>query len=1202
MLLSAVRSYVFVSSLFLLAGSLLLPTLPLDAQVAPQGEGPLSALVFSDSRLKPAAAIEPLEAASSSLPTEVRSSWASFQAASPVRWQAYVDRRTGHLESAVGGGIRWISAGGSADLKTLEAAARAYLPRIAPLLGIDAPSLGASLELDRDRSGRQDGDLWYVDFNVRQGGMTVEGARLVFRVSHGNLIEIGTENLPSPGAAVPAARIDREQALAALAGFVGGFGATDSFSDGGSLHLLPANLSDPGFSQGFAPGEGRGLALVWEIVFLRRGEAGTWRARIDAETGRVVELADVNRYGRVTGGAFPLSPTTTPEAALPMPFADVPAAGFADSAGFFSGLSTVTSKLDGRYVKINDSCGPIAKASDWTGELAFGTSGGTDCSTPGTGGAGNTHAARTQYYHVNRIKEAGRAWLPTNSWLQAKLTVNVNINQACNAYWQPGSGTINFFRSGGGCGNTGEISSVSLHEYGHGLDQNDGDGSSGDLGTAETYGDFTAALATHISCIGPGFRTSNCSGYGDACTACTGVRDIDWALHASRLPATVANHTQLRCPVRASYEGPCGKEGHCESYVSSEALWDLAARDLPNPASAAAWTTVERLWYLSRPTATSAFSCNTGVTPWTSTGCATGSLWRTMRAADDDDGNLTNGTPHSCQLFAAFNRHGIACATDPGANVCFSGCTPPAVPALTVTPGTGQVQLSWTNSGAGILYDLYRSELGCGSGFVRIADSLAGTAYTDPSVAGGLTYSYQLVAHPTGGTACAAAPTACQSATPSAPVCTPPAAPTGLSVTQGTVPRLDLAWTAVAGATGYNAYRAASLGGPYTLRATVGATTYSDQGLDGGTAYFYKVRAFTGACESANSLPATASTVTCMPLSLYQEDFETGAGLSNWTTQVLSGGSLTNNDWRGIQACGPAHSGSQIFRFGGATSCTAVYGNGEIAVAAPPALAIPAGMANTRLSFWHRRDFEPSYDGGRVAATVDGGSIFYFGPDSALSGAAYDSTIAGPGTGTCPPGAMAGVSTFSGFQGTMVNTVVDLDAICNAATLGTGGCAGHTVKPGFLSISDCGLGRAGWFLDDVQVTACQPILVSAAQSFYTVTPCRLIDTRNPAGPLGGPSLTAGGERTFLAAGSCGIPLTAKALAINLTVIAPTTQGSLQALPAGSPLSPASAVSFRPGVTRGNNGILSLDGTGALVVRSSASAPVDFTVDVTGYFQ
>jgi hypothetical protein len=1171
---------------------LLLSSGALSAQVARQGHDPLSALAFTDPRLQVSTAIEPLEAAPPSLAAPLSDGWAGFQAASPVRWQAYVDRRTGRLESAVGGGI----ALGGADLPSLEAAARAFLPRIAPLLGID-PTDPIDLVLDRGRSGKQDGRLWNVDFNVRRDGRVVEGARVVLRVNNGRLVEIGAENLPSPNAALPRRQVSREQALAALDGFVGGLSAADSFVDGGSLHLLPANLDDPRFPAGFEPGYGRGLALVWEMVFRRREVPGTWRARVDAETGAVVELTDLNVYGRVTGGAYPLSPTASAETVLPMPFADV-YAGYADSAGFFTGTGAATSTLNGQYVRIFDVCGSIAKTSDWTREIAFGTSGGTDCTTPGSGGKGNTHAARTQYYHVNRIKEVGRSWLPGNTWLQGKLTVNVNLNQVCNAYWD---GTaINFFKSGGGCGNTGEIASISLHEYGHGLDQNDGNGFTSDLGTAESYADVTAALATHTSCIGAGFLSTNCSGYGDGCTACTGVRDIDWAKHAAGTPATAGSFTQVNCPASVSYQGPCGREGHCESYVPSEALWDFAARDLPNPGSAAAWTITERLWYLSRSTTTAAFTCNTATAPWTGSGCATGSLWRTMRAADDDDGNLTNGTPHSCQLFAAFNRHGIACASDPGATVCFSGCTPPPVPVLTLTPGTGQVQVSWTSAGGGILYDVYRSELGCGAGFVRIAADLAGTALTDTAVAGGLGYSYQVVAHPSGGTSCAAAPTVCQSTIPAVPACTPPAVPAGLSVTQTTVSTAALSWTAVGGAEGYNVYRANTPGGPYTLRASVAATSFTDNGLSGSSTYFYKVRAFADACESADSAAVTAASTLCSTVSLVKYDFETGSGLAGWTSQILAGGS-TGNDWRGIQACSPAKSGSNVFRFGGAT-CGGTYGNGEVTVAAPPAIAIPADVGNTRLSFWHRRDFEAPYDGGRVAVALDGGSIFYFGPDSALSGETYDSTIAGPGTGTCPPGALAGVSSFSGAKSAMVNTVVDLDAVCDAATLSTGGCAGHTIRPGFLSITDCIIGKAGWFLDDVQVTTCVPN--TAATSYYTVSPCRLIDTRDPAGPLAGPSLPAGGERAFAVAGACGIPATARSLTVNLTVVAPGAGGFLQALPDGAGASLTSSISFKAGVTRANNAVLALatDGTGTLLVRSATSVPVDFLLDVTGYFQ
>src|SRR6185369_17449547 len=234
-----------------------------------------------------------------------------------------------------------------------------------------------------------------------------------------------------------------------------------------------------------------------------------------------------------------------------MPFTNLSTGGFTNSAGVFSG-GPLSSTLAGQFVKITDTCGAISLATNAAGDLAFGTSAGTDCVTPGVGGAGNTHSSREQFYQVNRIKEVVRGWLPANTWINQQLTVNVNLNQTCNAYWN--GSTLNFFKSGGGCANTGQISGVSLHEFGHGIDQNDGTGTAPEGGTGESYGDTTAVIALHSSCIGPGFLTSNCSGYGNACTSCTGVRDVDSAKHTNTAAATVANHTQVRC---GAGSGPC---------------------------------------------------------------------------------------------------------------------------------------------------------------------------------------------------------------------------------------------------------------------------------------------------------------------------------------------------------------------------------------------------------------------------------------------------------------------------------------------------------------------------------------------------------------------------------------------------------------------------------------------------------------------
>ena len=1062
---------------------LLLAVRALSAQMAPPpGSDPLRDLSMLDPRLRAAAESVPIGAPEAVLAPGVREGWTGFLAGAGAEgsWQGLIDRRTGWLEIAEGAGIPWIPGQGNhltpqdvgatpgkgADLALLEKVARVFLPDVAPLLGVTPDSL----VLSRGRSGAFGGYLWYVDFDVLRDGLPIEGARVVFRVNHGNLVQIATEGLPSAGTEVPPEQVSRKDALATLARQLGGFDARDTFLDGGSVHLLPILLGDGegGEAQGFEPGKGRGLARVWEFRFRRKGSSGTWRARVDATTGEILEFRDINAYARVTGGVHPDSYVLGNETVLPMPFADLTGGGTTNAAGVYDFTGgTVSSTLNGPFVRILDTCGPISKSSSGSGRIAFGTSAGTDCVTPGTGGAGNTHSSRTQFYHLNRAKEIARGWLPGNPWLSSKLTANVNIFSTCNAYWD---GTVNFFRSGSGCGNTGEIAGVSLHEYGHGFDENDGNGFSPDLGTGEAYGDFTAALTLHSSCMGAGFFSTNCGGYGDACTSCTGIRDLDWAQHASNTPHTVANFTQPLCPFGFGYDGPCGREGHCESQIASEALWDLAARDLPDPGGAAAWAVMERLWYLSRPTATGAFTCHTTAS-WTSDGCSAGSLWRTMRLADDDDGNLANGTPHSCQLYAAFNRHGIACPADPGANVCFSACTPPAAPAVTPTSGDGQVALSWSDSGPGVVYDVYKTELGCDSGSIKIADNLTSAAFLDTVVANGLTYSYRVIAHPAGNEACGAAPSACQSATPQGPPCTPPAVPSGVTATSPALDRILVSWNASAGATDYEIYRAASSGGPYTRVTVVAApaTTFLDTGLAEGTTYFYVVRALAEDCSSGDSAEAQATTQVCFPETLYANDFESGTGLADWTVELLFGSSAA--DWRGIQTC-TAHSGSRIFRFGGA-GCTATYQNSTLTVARPQGatgIAVPEDAARVRLIFWHRWEFESCCDGGSLLLGVDGGASVSIPGSAIVSGTGYSNGFR-----------------FTGTQSTFVSTTVDLDTVCNAILGGSGGCAGHTISIGFRVFNDGSVTGQGWFLDDVAVTTCTAHGCTGAPGIGTAT-------------------------------------------------------------------------------------------------------------------
>jgi hypothetical protein len=124
-----------------------------------------------------------------------------------------------------------------------------------------------------------------------------------------------------------------------------------------------------------------------------------------------------------------------------------------------------------------------------------------------------------------------------------------------------------------------------------------------------------------------------------------------------------------------------------------------------------------------------------------------------------------------------------------------------------------------------------------------------------------------------------------------------------------------------------------------------------------------------------------------------------------------------------------------------------------------------------------------------------------------------------------------------------------------------------------------------------------------ATSFYTLTPCRAVDTRDPSGTFGGPALVAGVERSFALAGRCGIPATAKALSINVTVTGATAAGNLVAFPGGSSAPSTSTLNYGAGATRANNAIVGLGSSAALAVRANQpSGSLHVIVDVNGYFQ
>jgi len=130
-------------------------------------------------------------------------------------------------------------------------------------------------------------------------------------------------------------------------------------------------------------------------------------------------------------------------------------------------------------------------------------------------------------------------------------------------------------------------------------------------------------------------------------------------------------------------------------------------------------------------------------------------------------------------------------------------------------------------------------------------------------------------------------------------------------------------------------------------------------------------------------------------------------------------------------------------------------------------------------------------------------------------------------------------------------------------------------------------------------------------SFYSISPCRILDTRGPNGPVGGPALNAGASRGFPVVGYCNIPSTARVVSLNVTFVQPTTDGYLTIWPyyTGFPgTSNINAAAWTPAIANAVITPLTLnppDGSGNniyIVFGTAAPGTAHVIVDINGYYQ
>lgn len=128
-----------------------------------------------------------------------------------------------------------------------------------------------------------------------------------------------------------------------------------------------------------------------------------------------------------------------------------------------------------------------------------------------------------------------------------------------------------------------------------------------------------------------------------------------------------------------------------------------------------------------------------------------------------------------------------------------------------------------------------------------------------------------------------------------------------------------------------------------------------------------------------------------------------------------------------------------------------------------------------------------------------------------------------------------------------------------------------------------------------------PAGTTSALAFYPVTPCRVADTRNATGPLGGPKLAAYTSRDFpVQAGGCGIPSTAQAYSLNVTALPQTGYlGYLTLWPTGEAQPLVSTLNSLTGEIVANAAIVPAGAGGDVSIFVTNDA--DVVLDIDGYF-
>ena len=270
-----------------------------------------------------------------------------------------------------------------------------------------------------------------------------------------------------------------------------------------------------------------------------------------------------------------------------------------------SGTSTLNATLEGPYVKINNASAQNAVIS-----TTIEPDEEVDIKWDNTN---STKSERNAFYHINLAHDTLKAIDPNYTFLDYSLPVIVDKTPAnCNPYYDQTA--INFDIEGNGCVSGADIAMVVYHEYAHAIIDklmiSMGFSIYQNRAADEAQADVFSTMIENSPVFAPGF-------FGPG----TSTRNLT---------------SFKKYPNDVDPNSP-----HLTGLILSGAFWDLKERTSPE--------LVIRLAHFAKYGAPDGVEVGQVFKDW----------FIEVLVADDDDNDLSNGTPHFEDINWAFERHGI---------------------------------------------------------------------------------------------------------------------------------------------------------------------------------------------------------------------------------------------------------------------------------------------------------------------------------------------------------------------------------------------------------------------------------------------------------------------------------------------------------------------------------------------------------------